>query len=219
MLSPNISVTDDAGDLSLLTVAELRSAVNISGASQDVALGRLGLRVAAAITAACKVASDGINPPTLREEAITETIRRNWRYGMPREHLNEGAHTLYLSRRPVTTVASVIESGVTLDPSMYEIHAAAGAIVRLNNDIPCQWARGKIVVAYIAGWDDIPDGLKRAAEQLMQIYWSQQANDPLVKQISIPGVIERQFWIGSSSDPAIPQDVMDDLGPYINLLV
>lgn len=221
MLSPNFSVITAATDLSLLAIDELRAAVNISDSSRDADLQRIGKRVAAVIAAACKVATDGVTPPTLRLETVSDTFRQNRWFGRrpqrDRDSL-EGDETLYLSRRPIASVASVVEAGVTLDPGSFEIRAGTGALVRLNNDVPMQWARNKIVIVYDAGWDVVPDGLKRAAEQLMQIYWSQQVKDPLVRQVSIPGVLERQFWIGAATDPAVPQDVMDDLGPYMNLL-
>lgn len=222
MLSPNISVTAAATDLSLLSISELRKAANVSDGSRDTDLLALGLRVAATIAGACKIATDGATPPTLRKETITDTFRRSRWVGRAAQRDRDdldGGELLYLSRRPVVTVSSVVEAGTALDPSSYEIRAGIGALVRLNNDVPCQWARNKIVVVYDAGFATVPYGLKRAAEQLIQMYWSQQTKDPLVRESNIPGVLERQFWIGSSSDPSIPQDVMDDLGPYMNLLV
>jgi hypothetical protein len=221
VLSALFSVTAPASDLTLLTIAELRSAANVSDGSRDADLTRFGSRVAYAITQACKIATDGATPPTLRKETVSDTFRRNRWFGRrpqrDRDTL-EGDETLYLSRRPIVSVASVVEAGVLLDPTSYEIRPGIGSLVRLNNDIPMQWARDKIVVAYDAGWAIVPDGLKRAAEQLVQLYWSQGLKDPLVRQTSVPGVLEQQFWMGPPSGPSIPQDVMDDLGPYINLL-
>lgn len=222
MLSPNISVVTPAADLSLLSIVELRRSANVSDSSRDADLLALGLRIAATITATCNIATDGATPPTLRKETITDTFRRNRFFARVRNRDRDGLagdEELYLSRRPIVSVASVTESGVLLDPASYEVRGGVGALVRLNNDVPCQWAPGKIVVVYDAGWATVPDGLKRAAEQLVQAYWSQQGKDPLVRQQSIPGVLEQQFQIGSGSAAAIPQDVMDDLGPYMNLLV
>lgn len=221
MLSPNISVTSAATDLSLLSITELRKAANVSDSSRDADLLTLGLRIAATITATCNIATDGATPPTLRKETITDTFRRNRFFARVRNRDRDGLagdEEIYLSRRPVVSVASVTESGVLLDPASYEVRGGIGALVRLNNDVPCQWAPSKIVVVYDAGWATVPDGLKRAAEQLVQLYWSQASKDPLVSQSNVPGVLEQQIRIGSQSAPSIPQDVMDDLGPYINLL-
>lgn len=59
---------------------------------------------------------------------------------------------------------------------------------------------------------------KRAAEDLMTIYWSEGFKDPLLRSVNVPGVLERQYRIGARTDPAIPQSVIDKLGPYINPL-
>lgn len=218
MLGSVISVTTPASDLTLLTIAELRAAAQVTGNSQDANLKRVGDRVADAISQACKVVTDGAIPPTLRQETLVETFRLNrwWNrtdHRTPRE-------MLMLARRPIVSVASVVEAGNTLDPTIpdYEIRSGEGALLRLFNDAPSHWAHDKIVVTYTAGWSMVPQGLKRAAEKLVRFYWSEMAKDPLLRTINIPGVSERTYWIGAPDDPSIPQDVMDDLGPYINPL-
>ena len=215
MLPSVISVTTQASDLTLLTIEELRSATGQTNNSKDVVLKRLGCRIADALTEACKVATDGAKPPTLRQETLTETFRLN-RWWNRRNHQSERT-TLILARRPIVSVASVVEAGAILDPCSYEIHAGEGTLVRLFNDAPSHWCLDKIVVTYTAGWATVPEGLKRAAEKLVAFYWSELSKDPLLRIENIPGVLERTYWIGSPSDPSIPQDVMDDLGPYINL--
>lgn len=215
MLPSVINVTTQATDLALLTLPELRSAVGATNNSTDATLTRLGCRISDAITQACKVATDGAKPPTLLQESLIETFRLN-RWWNRRDH-SEPRSTLILARRPIVSVTSVAEAGVTLDPCSYEIHASEGTLVRLFNDAPSHWCRDKIVITYTAGWATVPQGLKRAAEKLVAFYWSELSKDPLLRIENIPGVLERTYWIGSPSDPSIPQDVMDDLGPYINL--
>jgi hypothetical protein len=215
MPSPTISVTTPAEDLTYLSIEELRAAVGITGGSRDPDLQRVGGRVAAAITEACKVATDGATPPTLRKETITDTFRLS--RTMTRLHYTDPA-PLHLSRRPIVSIASVVAAGTALDPASYEIRAGEGAIYRLAGDGRCDWSVGTTVVVYDAGWVTVPERLKLANEKLMRLYWFENGRDPSERQISIPGVIEVQRWIGAPADPSIPQDVMDDLGPYINLL-
>jgi hypothetical protein len=216
VLSPVLRVATAANDLTLLTSAELRTAVGVTDGSKDVDLARLGRRVADAITQACKVATDGATPATLRKESLTDTFRLNRWWGRS-EH--QGDRTvLYLSRRPIVAITSVVEAGTTLVAADYEVRAGSGGLMRLFNGNPMEWARGLVVVSYDAGWDTVPEGLKRAAEKLMRLYWFKDGRDPNVRQINIPGVMEVQRWIGASNDPSISQDVMDDLGPYINPL-
>lgn len=215
MLSSVISVATPADDLTLLTVAELRAAAGVTDHSQDGTLDRLGSRVADAIVQACGIATDGAVPPTLREEILIETFRLN-RWWDRRDHPSAKTR-LILARRPIVSVASVVEIGVTLDPASYEVRAGEGSLERLTNDSPAHWGRGKIVVTYTAGWATVPEGLKRAAEKLVKLYWDEMTRNPLLRQQNIPGVLEQTYWIGAPTDPAIPQDVMDDLGPYLNL--
>jgi len=216
VLSSVISVTAPASDLTLLSIAELRTAVGLSDNSRDADLTRIGGYIADAIAQACKVATDGATPPTLRQESLTETFRLN-RWWNRTSHYTP-KEMLILARRPIVSVASVVEAGNTLDPTApdYEIRSGTGMLLRLFNNAPSHWAHDLIVVTYTAGWATVPQGLKRAAEKMMRLYWAQSTRDPLLRQENIPGVLEQTYWIGSPSDPSIPQDVMDDLGPYIN---
>jgi hypothetical protein len=215
MLSPAFNVITPATDLTLLSLAEMRAAVGLTNNDRDSAVKRVGSRVVAAITNACKIATDGATPPTLRQETVQDTFRLN-RWWNRRDHpgLKE---TLILSRRPIVQINSVVEAGNTLDPTAdFEVRAGAGFLNRLFMDSPSHWARDKIVINYDAGWATVPDGLKRAAEELMVFYWSEGYKDPLLRSVTVSGVLEREYWIGSPTDPAIPQSVMDKLGPYIN---
>ena len=215
MLAPDFNVIAPAADITLLSLAEMRAAVGIADGSRDADVQRIASRATADIVNACKVAADGATPPTLRRETVQDTFRLN-RWWNRRDHpgLRE---TLIVSRRPIVDVISVVEAGVTLDPAAdFEIRAGTGQLIRLYDDQPAHWARDKIVVQYDAGWEKVPDGLKGAVEELMQLYWNDVTRDPLLKSVNVPGVLERQYWIGSPTDPAIPQSVLDRLGPYIN---
>jgi len=216
--TPTFAVVEPASDLTLLTITELRAAVLVTDGSQDTALYRIGRRVADVLTRACHVATDGATPPTLRLESVTDTFRLNRWFGRTLHHT--ARETLVLSRRPIIEVTSVVEAGVTLDPtSDYEIRSAEGQLVRLLLDEPSRWAPDKIVVSYSAGYDYVPEGLKSAAEKLVRLFFHEGQRDPLLRSENVPGVGEATYWIGAASDPSIPQDVIDDLGPYINPLV
>ena len=219
-----LSVTAAASDLTLLTTAELRGAVGLDTAdgSKDASLKILGVRIAALITQACRVPADGATTPTLRLETLTETFRpEGWRRGICWRDRGNHDDELILARRPLVAVSSVQEGAVTLtEATDYVVDGGTGILRRVINDLPASWLRrSTIIVQYQAGWNVVPDGLKMAAEQLARVYWFQNSRDPALKQISVPGVIERQYWVGAASDPAVPQDVIDMLGPYRNLLI
>lgn len=201
-----LTVTSPASDRSLLTVAELRAAVGISDASQDAVLTALGDRAAASIVRACAVVSVGATPPTLRQETLSETYR-----------LKSHQNCLILSRRPVVTVSSIEVDDVALSATDYEVDASAGLLYRLCGDRIDTWSCGKVVVVYSAGFDVIPDDLKLAASKLVAALWSEgERVDSSLKRESIPGVIDREWWVGPSDDPLIPAEVMDLLSPYRN---
>lgn len=60
-------VVTSTTDLTLATIQQLRVATGLASGddSNDDALTALGSRLAADVSTACKIASDGINPPTL----------------------------------------------------------------------------------------------------------------------------------------------------------
>lgn len=201
-----LTVTTPAPDTSLLTLAELRTATGVGNAAVDSDLTILGSRVASAIANICRVASSGATPPTLRLETLTETFRHE-----------ECLPKLILARRPIVAVSQITEDGVSLDAAEYEIDAAAGLISRLHDDRPASWPASKIVVAYQAGWETVPDDLKLAASKLAAVLWSEgERVDPNLRSEEIPGVISRTWWVGPSDDPLVPAEVMDLLTPYIN---
>jgi hypothetical protein len=226
-----LSVTTPAPDLALLTIEELRAAVGVKDNSKDDALTTLGKRVSGRITAACNIVEGGVIPPTLRLETLTETfLMAHWGafhhtpinshyWRNPREQPS-ALDPMVLSRRPIVSVSSVDESGTMLDPADYQIVPSKGELIRLFNGLPSSWWRGqKITIVYEAGWEAVPENLKRAAEQLARDYWFQQARDPAVRQINVPGVVERQYWVGSPNDPDISQEIMDMLRDYRNVIL
>lgn len=206
-----LSVTTAASDTSLLTTAELRRAVGLAAtdASRDAELAALGQRLDATIARACRVRQAGVMPPTLRQETLSETFR-----------LPASAARLVLARWPVVSVASVTEDGAAVAATDYEMSGGVGMLRRLSSDAPTSWAAGKIVVAYVAGWATVPPDLKQAAEKLAAVLWSEGARaDPSLRREAIPGVIEREWWVGPRDDPALPGEVLDLLAPYMNAVV
>lgn len=200
-LRSTLAITTAATDLSLLTLAELRAAIGVANNSKDAELASLGARVAARIAAACNIAAGGVSPPTLRLETVTETFRVVGWGGC--------SDALRLSRRPIVSVGSVSEDGgAALDAANYEIDGAA--LVRLNGS----WGAASTAVVYDAGWAVVPSDLKLAAERLARNYWYDGTRDPATRSVEIPGVRTTSYWVGSPSDPDIPDEIMDMLQPY-----
>lgn len=217
-------VTTAATDRALLTLPELRATIGIPDNSEDAALQLLGNRVADRIARACRVGIDGATPPTLREETILETFRLGaGGVGRARgfHHFDDvlAISELVLARRPIVSVASIVEDENTLETDDFEIHSGAGLLLRLWDDLPASWLPTKVIVGYTAGWATVPDGLRTAAERLARYYWFRDTRDPALKQISIVGVASRQFETQPATDPDVPGDVMDMLGPFVNTAI
>lgn len=193
-------------DRTLISQDEAREAVGDSSA--DVT--DLILRVSAALTRACNVRAAGVTPPTLRSEAVRDTFRLKAR--------NE---TLILSRRPAHTITSVVENGTTLTAGTdFENHAEAGLLKRLSGDCETCWPACKIVVSYTAGWETVPDDLKLAAMKLTAVFYTEgQRVDPSLKRENIPGVREVEYWVSPTDDHALPQEVIDLIASYRNIVV
>lgn len=203
-------VTSTAADLNLLTLEDLRVAVGLASDddSQDAKLETLGKRVSSMITAACQVARDGINPPTLLLEGCTDSFR-----------LKCSQSALYLSRRPVYQIISVTEAGTALDQDVhYEVEPASGKLIRLSGDDVTCWPAGRIVIEYDAGFATVPEDLKAIAAQLAGGYWADDGVDPMEKRLKIDGVVELERWVDASANPQMPKDIMQALldGGYVN---
>ena len=204
-MRPILSVISAAADTSLLTLAEIRAATGVPS-GQDAALEALERRVAAAITSRCNVVAGGARAPTLR----LETLSCQYRLDCPVERL-------LLRRRPVTGIASIVECGVTLTAADYEVDASTGSVSRLCGDYPAWWMPGKIVVEFDAGWGIVPENLRSAAMKLAAVMWSEAARvDPGLKRENIPGLIDREWWVGPSDDPLMSREIEELLADYIN---
>lgn len=211
-----LTVTEVAADLQLLSATELRVAAGLesSDSSQDATLATMGLRAAASLALACGVAKAGYHssyaadsppltgeaPPTLRSESLSQTFR-----------LTGEQSTLYLARRPVSAVASVTVTGSALAADGWELNVSQGTLIKLTSDEPCNWPKGKIVVAYDAGYATVPDGLKGYAARLVSLYYQSEGEDPNEKSVDIPDVIAIQRWVDAEADTIVPQDIMAGL--------
>lgn len=200
-----LSITTENTDRLLLTRAEIAAVVS---ETDPVKLDALNARISALITKACKVASVGATPPTLRLESVADTYR-----------LKASQETLVLSRRPVVSFTSVAEAGTALvEGTDYECDKSAGLLYRLSSDARSCWAGGLIVVSYSAGWQTVPHDLRELACKLATMIASESGQDASLGSMEIPGVISETYRFGRPDDPLIPAEVLEGLqrGGYVN---
>lgn len=215
------SVTDPVADRALLTLAEIKAAVGETGSGNDSELTALGLQISDLISTACKVPFDGVNPTTLLSEEITETIRLedlNFRAPYDFDPPKERTYDLYLSRYPVTDVASVTVGGAALVAADYEVDARMGVLRYLNDEGDlASWPRKKTIVVYTAGYDlTLLTTVKLAAQQLIRDVWASKDREFGLRSEMHEGLGTFQYFqstMGSSS--GLPKTILDMLAPYV----
>ncbi len=199
-------VTTPASSRSLLSQAELRSAIGVTDNSQDTALATIGARVAALISGACRVARSGQHEPTLLSETITETFR-----------LAKDKECLIPARRFAWQVDSLSIDGVAQTTDDYELEPNTGLIYRLSGDARVCWSCGKIVAVYKAGFSVVPDDLKLAAAKLVSELYTVGTRDPNLRRVKIEGVSEREYFIFGAGASPVHKEVSELIAPFVNL--
>lgn len=214
-----LAISEDAGDLALLSIEELRAAAGVTGGGQDTTLAALGLRIASSIMAECNIAvgssTEGVEP-TLKQETLQETFYQ------------VDVEALMLARRHNILITSLVEDGTTLvADDDFMVDPESGLVTRLSSDCPRRWCARKIVATYKAGFETIPGDLKQAATDFFRLAYLEAGRDPALKGevIDIPGVerTEKTWWVGSvpgqSSEGAVPDVVAGQLKRFRNFAV
>lgn len=217
-----LTISSPNTDRTLLTIAELRSAAKVTNDSRDTELQILGGYVAAAITKACRVRTAGAIPPTLRLEGVSETVHSDQRY-LTRlsRRFEDGPAPIVLSRIPVVDLSAVTENGILLESSDYEFEPSSGFLFRLSSVCRIEWCRGKVVSDYTAGYAVVPDDLKYAAIKFVKLELQRDGRDLLQKRETIPGVIDREWWVEPGREVGVPPEIMDLLeqGGFVNEVI
>lgn len=205
----------------LLTTAEAKAALGITDSLRDDDIDRAVARISAAIYRACNLRTDGVTPPTLLSEALKESFRLDWSW-------TRGP--LQLSRRRVTELVISEAGGAALDPATYDLDRAAAQLWRLDvTGAVNYWTTGQVVIEYTAGFIEVPDDLKLAAETWLRTLWRDSydepstISDPMIKVEEIPGVRRIERWVSdmnasaASTTTMVPANVQSILvdGGYI----
>ncbi len=203
------TVSEAAADRALFTSADVSAAL---GAAVTTEIDTLILQISDMISRECRIAADGVTPPTLRRETIVETIR-----------MVRSERALGLSRRFVNAVSSITENGVALVSADYEIDKAAGVLRRLDDDGNIiDWPQSIVVCTYTAGFDTVPTDLKLAAIRVIQEQLSASARDPLLRGETVEGIGRFDYWVnggGASASGAVSGAVSAMLDPYRSIYI
>ena len=215
----SFTVTAAASSTLLLTIAQLRAAAGLQPTdnTRDPGLTELGKRISADIMTACQVASDGVHPPALLSETISEV---HW--------LRRSDDMILLGRRFVSSISTLTEAGTAVLTVDYSLDKEAGILERLREAAPSRWSPGQVSVTYIAGFtpENLPGDLVGAAMDLARLRLSADSVDPLEKAttITIPDVETRRVerWVGAvpgSASGPLPEDIMARLTRFMTTVV
>jgi uncharacterized phiE125 gp8 family phage protein len=205
----------------LTTLDRVRSELRISSDADDEVLMAKIAEASSDIQTAIgkRLPSEEVRETFWHDDDVRH--RHDLRHSFPSET------TLFLSRRSISKLASVAVDGTTVELSEVRFDLDAGLLDRLSTDgLPRRWCFGKcVIVAYTAGYvlpgtagRNLPPAIEGAAVALVSDYWASRGRDPTLRSESIPGVIERQFWIGAVGEAELlPPRVLASIAPFRRL--
>jgi uncharacterized phiE125 gp8 family phage protein len=193
-----LTVTEAATDFDIVDLAAIKSALGIVDSNEDAALTDFLGRASDVIARHC------------RRAFALETVQEQFRLDRWREEL-------ILSRYPVVEVTSIVEAGLSLAGTDYEVDKAKGMLTRLYQDRPCWWPAQKIVVTYRAGYDlptGAPEALQQACIQLVKSYYMASDRDPMVRSESVDNISAASYFVTADY---LPPDVSALLNQFRKL--
>lgn len=149
---------ESASDQPIVSLAAAKNALNIHLASTDDEL----LDILIAITEVCEKRTG----QTWRRKTIVDTF-------------DGGASVIHLEHRPVLSVTSVVEYGVTLNPTVdYTLDPDDGLLYRGDTVTPLTWMQGRqnVTVTYVVGPEDgiVPGYIRRGFLEMLRHVWNNQ---------------------------------------------
>lgn len=171
-----LTIVTPAETTDLTTLAAVKSELGLTTADHDAQLADYISQVSTSVNSYCN--------RVFARETVAETFRPDCR-------LNH----LVLSRFPVSAISSIVENGVELVVSDYELDADLGIARRLVSDSKSTWPSGKIIVTYAGGYllpgdvgRDLPEDIERAAIMLAAQAFSSAGIDATVKRETVEGI-------------------------------
>jgi hypothetical protein len=204
-----VTVTTAASSPDLVSLETVNAELAIAGNGDDALLKRRIAAASRAIAGYCR--------RTLVEETVSEQFRPDRRT----RAIAASTDALYLSRWPVSSIASVTQDGITLAGGTdYELEPQSGRLTRLISGSRAPWCFQLLIVAYAGGYDQAAladSDLEEAAIELVRDMWAARGRDPMVKRESVPGVLDTEYWVGQVGEAnSWPPRMVDLLAPYVD---
>lgn len=181
-----VTVTTPRTDSGLLvTLAALKTELQITGSTDDVYYTGLILRGSQAVESYCQ--------RVFAVEGIKEVFRFSWR-----EHR---IVALPLTRFPVASIVSVKVDDGDLTADDYEVVSANGDLYRLSGNGRVCWGGCKIEVNYTAGYATIPGPVQQGVFEVVKLQSASRTRDPSIRSESfIEGLYSYSLFNGENMD-------------------
>lgn len=189
-------VSTPAADQLLVTLANLKIDLKITGSTEDTYLNRLIAQVSADISRYCG--------RVFKAETVVDTF-----------YSTEFAGFLKLSRRPVISISTVSIDAVEQDSSLYLSKDEYGFLYPRNSSgYLIKWDPGIIAVTYSGGYSTIPADLEAACISLIKSERAAQTRDPVLRSEETPDVYKATYWVSGIGEGAFPPEISDTLGRF-----
>lgn len=236
MAASILTVVTPAVTHDLTTLETVKDELNVTDTASDARYTRWIAEASGFVRSYCN--------RTFASETVSELWRpgtpawspdRNWSglyadYNRSWNHADDRSHgALKLRRWPVTAIVSISEDdAAALTTDDYEIDAEMGWVWRLSGQsagvggVRSGWYASKIVVTYTAGYallDGLPYGIESACIEVVKHRQFARERDPMLRQQSIPGELEQQWWVPGANESGVPPTIRAMLDPWRELNV
>lgn len=200
-------VTLPAASRDLITLAAVKAELGLTDTVNDTWILSVIKEASEAIAGYCG------------REFLAETIEDRHRFAFTSSPFGQRIMALRLSRRMPsnatgwsTSITTIIEDGITLSASLYELQRRDGTLIRLDESgEPSYWAAEKIMVTYSAGFADvaaIPADLGRGCLELVKLAWFARTRDPALKSEDAFELYRFDYVVGTApGDEGLPASV------------
>ncbi|WP_316228370.1 MULTISPECIES: phage head-tail connector protein [unclassified Bradyrhizobium] len=198
----------------LTTLDVVKQELALTNGAKDELLKRY---IASASAAAAQYCNRRFQAETVKDEIFPAQDPHPW-------VLSGSFEVLQLSRWPIIKLVpssvgggGLTENGVDLFEGVdFKVDYTTGALIRIDvAGNRTMWNALPKVVQYQAGYDPVPPEIEDAVLRMVSRRYATQGRDPNLKQESIAGVVERQWWIATGSDSGnMSPDITDLLDNY-----
>jgi hypothetical protein len=206
-----LTVTTEATTYDLTELSDVKDELSLKDGNSDATLKRY---ISSASLAAMQYCNRTFAVETLSEQFFADP---------PNRMVRGGVKVLQLARWPLIAGSVVVtEDGVLLvENTDYLVDKTNGQLTHLDvSGLSVLWHPLPLTVAYQAGYATTPVDVEDAIIKMVTRRFSAKGRDPNLKQQSIPGVIEQQWWIATGTESGnMSPDITDVLDNYRAVIV